>query len=132
MHRSHAPSAARFGIRREDHRRYDPRQSRIATRVLRDAGTVAVDRPAVEAGLAVLQAGGDFADGIIAFEGRRLGGEVFVSFDRHAVELTVAGGAEARLLSAATVGAESSAYARISLPVPRIRICACATVIAAW
>ncbi|HEY2621176.1 MAG TPA: type II toxin-antitoxin system VapC family toxin [Acetobacteraceae bacterium] len=72
-----------------------------AIRHLIDSASVVVDRPAVEAGLAALQAGGDFADGVIAFEGRRLGGEVFVSLDRHAVELTVAGGAEARLLSAA-------------------------------
>jgi hypothetical protein len=30
---------------------------------------VSMDRPAVEAGLAVLEAGGDFADGVIAHEG---------------------------------------------------------------
>ena len=35
--------------------------------------------------LAVLRAGGDFADGAIAWEGRWLGGETFVSFDRKAV-----------------------------------------------
>lgn len=64
-------------------------------RSLLDGATVQVDRPAVEAGLAVLEAGGDFADGVIAFDGRRLGGGVFVSFDRKAVELI---GGEARLL----------------------------------
>ncbi|MBB3594778.1 putative nucleic-acid-binding protein [Rhizobium sp. BK529] len=48
---------------------------------------VSMDRPAVEAGLAVLEAGGDFADGVIAHEGAWLGGEIFVSFDRNAVEL---------------------------------------------
>ena len=37
---------------------------------------VVLDRPAVEAGLVCMEAGGDFADGIIAFEGRRLGGEI--------------------------------------------------------
>ena len=52
-----------------------------------NAGNVAVNRPAVEAGLAVLDAGGDFADGLIAFEGKWLGGETFVSFDRKAVAL---------------------------------------------
>lgn len=46
-------------------------------RSLLDSATVQVDRPAVEAGLAVLEAGGDFAEGVIAFDGRRLGGEVF-------------------------------------------------------
>jgi predicted nucleic-acid-binding protein len=65
-----------------------------------DSSTVNVDRPAVYAGLAVLEAGGDFADGVIAFEGRRLGGEVFTSFDRVAVDLIKGTGAEARLLSA--------------------------------
>jgi hypothetical protein len=59
-----------------------------------------LDRPAVEAGLAVLAAGGDFADGVIAFDGRRLGGSVFTSFDRRAVELIAATGAETHLLSA--------------------------------
>ncbi len=58
-----------------------------ALRALLDAGNVVVNRPAVDAGLAVLDAGGDFADGVIAFEGRWLGGEVFVSFDKTAVAL---------------------------------------------
>jgi predicted nucleic-acid-binding protein len=60
---------------------------------------VTVNRPAVEAGLAVLDAGGDFADGVIAHEGRWLGGDVFVSFDRKAVTLIEAQGGAARLLS---------------------------------
>lgn len=62
--------------------------------------TVRVDRSAVEAGLAALDSGGDFADGIIAFEGRRLGGTVFASFDRRAAELIAAVGGETRLLGA--------------------------------
>ena len=61
--------------------------------------SVLVDRPAVEAGLAILDKGGDFADGIIAFEGRRLGGPVFTSFDKEAVALIKATGGETRLLS---------------------------------
>jgi predicted nucleic-acid-binding protein len=69
-----------------------------AIRRLVESATVQVDRPAVDAGLAVLEAGGDFADGIIAFEGRRLGGLVFTSFDRSAVELIEATGAETCLL----------------------------------
>jgi predicted nucleic-acid-binding protein len=73
-----------------------------AIRRLVDSATVEVDRPAVDAGLAVFDAGGDFADGVIAFEGRRLGGLVFTSFDRGAVELIKATGAEARLLSSTT------------------------------
>jgi len=55
--------------------------------------------PAVEAGLAVLDQGGDFADGAIAFEGLLLGADEFVSFDKQAVKLLKAQGKSARLLS---------------------------------
>lgn len=57
-----------------------------------------VDRPAFAAGLEVLRAGGDFADGVIAFEGRRLGGDLFLSFDRRAVRLVRALGYGAELI----------------------------------
>ncbi len=67
-------------------------------RDLLDAGKVMMNRPAVEAGLAVLEAGGDFADGVIAHEGQWLGGETFVSFDQEAVELLAGLGQPARLL----------------------------------
>lgn len=53
---------------------------------------VVLDRPAVEAGLLCMEAGGDFADGIIAFEGRRLGGEVFATFDRKAASILAKAG----------------------------------------
>ncbi|MBV8442313.1 MAG: type II toxin-antitoxin system VapC family toxin [Hyphomicrobiales bacterium] len=68
-------------------------------RKLVQSANVAADRPAVEAGLAILERGGDFADGVIAFEGRRAGGGVFASFDRDAVALIEATGGEAHLLS---------------------------------
>ena len=45
---------------------------------------VVVERDAVAVGFAFFEAGGDFADGIIAYDGRRLGGDVFASFDRKA------------------------------------------------
>jgi hypothetical protein len=48
---------------------------------------VALDRPAVDAASAILDAGGDFADGVIAYEGAWQGGEAFVSFDKKAVAL---------------------------------------------
>jgi predicted nucleic-acid-binding protein len=51
------------------------------------AENVELNRLAAEAGLATLEAGGDFADGVIAFEGRQLGGDIFVSFDKRAVKL---------------------------------------------
>jgi predicted nucleic-acid-binding protein len=69
-----------------------------AIRALLDVGKMAMNRPAVEAGLAVLEAGGDFADGVIAHEGAWLGGETFVSFDKKAVMLLSKQGVEARLL----------------------------------
>lgn len=72
---------------------------RAALQVLVNAGNVAVNRPAVDAGLAVLDAGGDFADGVIAFEGQWLGGETFVSFDRRAVALLEQQGQAARVLT---------------------------------
>lgn len=69
-----------------------------AIRALLAAANVEVDRPAVEAGLSVLDAGGDFADGVIAYEGNWLGGETFVSFDKKAVALLEAQSQSARLL----------------------------------
>lgn len=70
-----------------------------AIRALLNAGNVSMNRPAVEAGLRLLDAGGDFADGVIAHEGRWLGGETFVSFDRKAVALLSQQGEATRLLS---------------------------------
>lgn len=70
----------------------------VAIRALLDAGNVVMNRPAVEAGLSILAAGGDFADGVIAYEGNWLGGETFVSFDKKAVSLLKAQGQPARLL----------------------------------
>jgi predicted nucleic-acid-binding protein len=70
-----------------------------AIEALLNAGNVVVDRPAVDAGLAVLNQGGDFADGLIAYEGRWLGGDTFVSFDKKAVSLIKKQGNQARLLS---------------------------------
>lgn len=69
-----------------------------ALRALLDTGNVVMNRPAVEAGLAMLDAGGDFADGVIAFESSWLGGETFVSFDKKAVALLAPQGKSARLL----------------------------------
>jgi predicted nucleic-acid-binding protein len=57
---------------------------------------VKVNRPAVDAGLLVLEAGGDFADGVIAFEGSWLGGTTFVSFDKNAVAILSEQGIQAR------------------------------------
>lgn len=67
-------------------------------RTLLNTNSVVVNRPAAEAGLALLEAGGDFADGIIAFDGCSLGGEVFMSFDKRAVSLLAKQGQAAHLL----------------------------------
>lgn len=69
-----------------------------AVRALLATDKVVVDRAAAEAGLAMLEAGGDFADGIIAHEGEELGAELFVSFDRAAVKCLTDKGLAARLL----------------------------------
>lgn len=65
---------------------------------LMNSANVVMNRPAVEAGLVVLEAGGDFADGIIAYEGGWLGGDAFVSFDKRAVAILKSQGKSARLL----------------------------------
>ncbi len=58
-----------------------------ALKALISATNVEVNRPAVEAGISQLEAGGDFADAVIAYEGKWLGGETFVSFDKKAISL---------------------------------------------
>jgi predicted nucleic-acid-binding protein len=75
------------------------RDIRTALQALLDAGNVVVDRPAVDVGLAVFDAGGDLADGLIAYEGNWLGGEIFVSFDTKAVTLLSRQGHNAKLLA---------------------------------
>jgi predicted nucleic-acid-binding protein len=70
-----------------------------ALRRLIEVENVVCDRAPVEAGLAQMDAGGDFADGVIAFEGAWLGAETFVSLDRKAVRRLDARGVAARLLT---------------------------------
>jgi predicted nucleic-acid-binding protein len=70
-----------------------------AIRRLMNGVNVVMNRPAVEAGLSTLDAGGDFADGVIAYEGDWLGAEEFVSFDSKAISILQSQGSRARLLS---------------------------------
>ena len=70
-----------------------------AIRVLLESANVEANRPAIEAGLAILDAGGDFADGVIAFEGAGLGADTFVSFDKDAVKQLKQQGQNAVLLA---------------------------------
>ena len=69
-----------------------------AIQLLMKSANVVMNRPAVEAGLLILNDGGDFADGVIAHEGEWLGAEEFVSFDSSAVSLLQSHGTRARLL----------------------------------
>ena len=77
---------------------FQPADAAAAIRALLAAANVEVNRPAAEAGLSVLEAGGDFADGVIAYEGSWLGGGTFASFDKKAVALIAGQGLSARLL----------------------------------
>jgi predicted nucleic-acid-binding protein len=72
----------------------------IATTVeaLVQAANVTVNRVAVEEGLELRRAGGDFADGLIAVEGQQRGGDTFVSIDKQAASLIAGKGQPARLL----------------------------------
>ena len=60
---------------------------------------IVVNRPAVEAGLATLRSGGDFADGVVAHEGQWLGAQTFLTFDTKAATLLNAQDIPATLLS---------------------------------
>jgi predicted nucleic-acid-binding protein len=77
---------------------FDREDIAAAIRALADTANVTLNRPAVEAGLAILTAGGDFADGLIAYEGSWLGAETFVSFDKKAIALLAKHKYETRLL----------------------------------
>lgn len=73
----------------------------VALETIIDIPSISLDRPAVEAGLALVAAGGDFADGVIAYEGKRLGGDIFVTFDLAAADLLAKAGIATSLLSSA-------------------------------
>jgi hypothetical protein len=46
----------------------------------------------------MLEAGGDFAVGVIAHQGARMGGDIFASFDRKAVAVRLSVGGAALLV----------------------------------
>ncbi|MCK2169366.1 VapC toxin family PIN domain ribonuclease, partial [Thalassospira xiamenensis] len=82
------------------HRGYKVDRADIAEaiRLLLNTKNIVVNRPAAEAGLALLEVGGDFADGVIAYDGAWLGADTFVSFDKKAVSLLKKQGHATRLL----------------------------------
>lgn len=65
-------------------------------RVVLASANVVTNRQAVESGLALLEEGADFADGVIAHEGAEIGGDTFVSFDKDAVKRLSRLGVKAR------------------------------------
>jgi predicted nucleic-acid-binding protein len=79
--------------------RYTPTQVAHALRTLLQVRQVVCHTPTVLAGLAQLDRGGDFADGVIAAEGKLLEGTEFVSFDQQAIQLLKAQKRKARLLA---------------------------------
>ena len=74
--------------------RLSPTEIALATRQIVRDSKVELDRPAAEAGLAALETGGDFADGVIAYEARRDGADRLITFDR-----TFAGSSQAPLVT---------------------------------
>ena len=92
------PSLCEFVWVLRKHYGYPKQDIVAAIQALLSARNVQVNRPAVDAGLAVLSAGADFADAVIAFEGNWLGGESFVSFDKGAVAVLTKQGVQAQLL----------------------------------
>lgn len=81
--------------------RYTPVQVAHAVRTLLQVRQVVCNTPVVLAGLALLESGGDFADGVIAYEGELLGGQEFVTFDQQAAKLLKAQKRKVRWLKSA-------------------------------
>jgi predicted nucleic-acid-binding protein len=80
---------------------YSFSRSEIADAIhhLLEAENIVSNRAAAEVGLSLLRSGGDFSDGVLAYEGQSLGGELFVSFDNKAVSLLRKLGHKAEVLS---------------------------------
>ena len=81
--------------------RKEKRPSRDVARIIReliDDTRVVVDRELAGHGLALLEHGGDFADGVIAADGRRRMDAPFATFDRKAAKLLEARGVSVTLL----------------------------------
>lgn len=70
----------------------------LALQTVLEVENVTLNRAAAEAGITTLRNGGDFADGVIAWDGAWLGGESFVSFDKKAINVLKKQGIAARLL----------------------------------
>jgi predicted nucleic-acid-binding protein len=73
-------------VLRRGHKKSIPDISDAIRRLMQSANIV-MNRPAIKAGLSLLDAGGDFADGVIAYKGDWPGAEECVSFDSKAVSV---------------------------------------------
>lgn len=69
-----------------------------AIRTLIDDPRAELDRDLARKGVAMLDAGGDFADGVIAADGRRRADATFATFDKQAARLLEAQGVAVMLL----------------------------------
>ena len=78
--------------------KWERHQVAAAFRALLDDARVLSDRASVERGLAMLDAGGDFADGVIAADGLRHADAPFATFDRQAARLLEEQGVAVTLL----------------------------------
>ena len=78
--------------------RFSPRDISDTIRALTAIKKVVVNRQAVDAGLAIFAAGGDFADGVMAYSGIASGADTFISFDKKAVSLLQKHGYSAHLI----------------------------------
>jgi predicted nucleic-acid-binding protein len=80
---------------------YSVDSARIADAILRltQSENVVFNAIHVNAGLTMLAAGGDFADGVIASEGAYMGAEEFVSFDKKCIKRLQTSRVAARLLA---------------------------------
>lgn len=79
-------------------KRWPTRDVAYGLRLLLDDPRAVYDRDLVGAGLAMLDAGGDFADAVIAVDGRRHADAPFATFDKQAARLLEAQGVAVTLL----------------------------------
>jgi predicted nucleic-acid-binding protein len=84
-------------LRKRDRR--TAQETAMFLRALTETANIVVDEASAQAGLLLLEAGGDFADGVIAFEGQRFGGESFATFDQKAAALISSIGGKTTLLT---------------------------------
>jgi predicted nucleic-acid-binding protein len=82
------------------HRSYKLPLAQVVTAMskLLNSENVIADDVAIDAGFRAMDEGADFADGVIDFEGRWLGGGTFVSFDKKAITAIAKQGLQTKLL----------------------------------